>query len=64
MLWVLRSAMLKHAPEKFLDFFLFFFFFVCVFFFILFLFSCLFVCVEVLQPIQPNGVMSSAGQFT
>ena len=27
--------------------------------------SCLvFVCVEVLQPSQPNGVMPSEGQFT
>ena len=28
--------------------------------FLLIMISCLFVCVEVLRPSQPNGVMSSA----
>ena len=58
MLWVLRSAMPKHAPEKFLDFFLFFFFFfVCVCFF-LFCF-CFHVCLFVLRFYSPFNPMGS-----
>ena len=46
----------QYADIRGKEFFFFFFFF----FVILPELYCMFVCVEVLQPSQPNGVMSSA----